>query len=79
MSRHCGPAVVNSSGESASIRSIGSSVATDNNLWLLAEGMARDEFGMFLVGPTQVIHLIWRLIRAKQPPHQPGEHTFPNQ
>jgi hypothetical protein len=50
---YCGPAVMNSSGMSATISAVGSDVASDNNVMLKAEGMAKNQFGYFLNGPAQ--------------------------
>jgi len=51
--RYCSPAVVNSTGEFALIHALGSDVASDNTLTLMAHRMPLNKFGYFLNGPTQ--------------------------
>lgn len=50
---YCGPAVANSSGNSATIRATGSTAVVDNDLTLSAEGLALNAFSFFIVSRTQ--------------------------
>ncbi|MEM6671778.1 MAG: hypothetical protein AAF726_02980 [Planctomycetota bacterium] len=49
---YCGPAVVNSSGQSGEIIATGSTIATDNNVLLTASGLPQTSFGFFLTSLT---------------------------
>ncbi|MEM6675013.1 MAG: hypothetical protein AAF726_19345, partial [Planctomycetota bacterium] len=48
---YCGPAVPNSSGQSAFIQAVGSDVAADNDLTLLCSFMPTNSFAFFLTSP----------------------------
>jgi hypothetical protein len=50
---YCGPAVVNSSGNSGVIHAQGSALVLDNDLTLLGEGLALNAFAYFLASRTQ--------------------------
>jgi len=50
---YCGPAVPNSSGNSAEISATGSIVASDNDLTLAATGLPPMQFGIFLTSEAQ--------------------------
>lgn len=50
---YCGPAVVNSSGQSATTIATGSAFAASNNLTLTAARMSLNSFGFFLTSRTQ--------------------------
>ncbi|MEZ6015937.1 MAG: hypothetical protein R3F49_12535 [Planctomycetota bacterium] len=52
-SSYCGPAVPNTTLNSASISASGSDVAADNNLTLMASDMPLNAFGFFLTSMTQ--------------------------
>lgn len=49
---YCGPSVANSSGQSATLRGVGSEVAAANDVTLLAEDLPQDAFGYFLASQT---------------------------
>ncbi|MCP3914275.1 MAG: hypothetical protein GY711_01830 [bacterium] len=49
---YCGPAALNSSGLPAEISAIGSDIASDHSLTLLADQMPTHQFGFFLAGQT---------------------------
>ena len=50
---YCGPAVANSTGASASIGAVGSSVVNDANLTLVANDLPLQSSGLFLVSPVR--------------------------
>jgi hypothetical protein len=50
---YCGPAVPNSSGNSAVIEAWGSTFVVNNDVQLAAQGMAQNQFGYFIVSNTQ--------------------------
>ncbi|MCB9909913.1 MAG: hypothetical protein H6829_06540 [Planctomycetes bacterium] len=50
---YCGPAVANSTGQSATIAAVGSTVVTNNQLTLQADGLPQNVFGYFLNSDTQ--------------------------
>ncbi|QDV05362.1 hypothetical protein Poly30_08590 [Planctomycetes bacterium Poly30] len=50
---YCGPAVVNSSGQSAAMQAVGSRVAADNDVTLTCVQMPQLAFGFFIVSPLQ--------------------------
>ena len=50
---YCGPAVPNSSGQSATVTGQGSATVADNNLTLVASALPVNKFGYFLVSGTQ--------------------------
>ena len=50
---YCGPAVVNSSGQSATTRASGSASVAANNLTLTAARLPQSSFGFFLTSRTQ--------------------------
>jgi FG-GAP-like repeat len=50
---YCGPAVVNSSGNSATITALGLTVAGENCVRLRGSGLAQNQFGFFLNSLTQ--------------------------
>jgi hypothetical protein len=50
---YCGPAVPNSSGQSATVTGQGSATVADNNLTLVASALPANKFGYFLVSATQ--------------------------
>jgi len=52
-SAYCSPAVVNTSGASATIIATGSTVAANNNVTLTASSMPLNQFGFFLTSMTQ--------------------------
>jgi len=50
---YCSPAVVNTSGNSATLRASGSALASANNLTLVSSDMPANQFGFFLTSMTQ--------------------------
>jgi len=50
---YCSPAVVNTSGNSATLRASGSAVASANNLTLVSSDMPANQFGFFLTSMNQ--------------------------
>jgi hypothetical protein len=50
---YCGPAVVNSTGLSASMSATGSDVAADNSLLLMASNLPTNQFGYFVTSASQ--------------------------
>ncbi len=50
---YCGPAVPNSSGQSAIVTGQGSATVADNNVTLVASALPANKFGYFLVSATQ--------------------------
>lgn len=50
---YCGPAVENSTGESASITALGSELLVFGDVTLTARRLPQDSFGMFLTSTTQ--------------------------
>ncbi|MCP3918428.1 MAG: hypothetical protein GY711_23025 [bacterium] len=50
--RYCGPAVPNSTGQSAMITAVGSTSVADNTLMLMANNMPPNQFGYFLVSQS---------------------------
>jgi hypothetical protein len=52
-SSYCGPAVVNSTGNSGTISGMGSTVVANNNVTLVADNLPNNAFGYFLTSRTQ--------------------------
>ncbi|MEZ6016214.1 MAG: LamG-like jellyroll fold domain-containing protein [Planctomycetota bacterium] len=52
-STYCGPAVVNSTGASASISASGSALVSNNDVTLMATGLPTNSFGFFITSMTQ--------------------------
>lgn len=52
-SNYCGPAVVNSTGGSASMSASGSTLVANNDLTLITDGMPLNSFGFFLTSTSQ--------------------------
>jgi hypothetical protein len=50
---YCGPGVVNSTGNSGTIRGTGSAIVANNDLTLVAEDLPTNAFGYFLTSMTQ--------------------------
>ncbi|MCP3916672.1 MAG: hypothetical protein GY711_14040 [bacterium] len=51
--RYCSPGLPNSSGFSASLRALGTTTATDSDLWLEASSLPVNQFGYFLAADAQ--------------------------